>query len=117
MTDDEKRESLKTAGLPPHIINEILRTQNESKEYGKEAYRYVKEIMGLEENQIARTLFNAFWLYNGTQKAHGRNGCKGRSEVKPAQLTLLLLVMWVSGFAIGFGLHSLLTGVSYLASS
>src|SRR3954465_4645101 len=61
MTDDEKRESLKTAGLPPHIINEILRTQNESEEYGKEAYRYVKEIMGLEENQVARTLFNAFW--------------------------------------------------------
>jgi hypothetical protein len=61
MTDDEKRESLKTAGLPPHIINEILRTQHESKEYGKEAYRYVKEIMGLEENQVARALFNAFW--------------------------------------------------------
>jgi isocitrate/isopropylmalate dehydrogenase len=61
MTDDEKRESLKTAGLPPHIINEILRAQHESEEHGEEAYRYVKEIMSLEENQIARTLFNAFW--------------------------------------------------------
>jgi hypothetical protein len=62
MTDDEKRESLKTAGLPPHIINEILRTQNESKEYGKEAYRYVKEIMGLGDSEAAHTLFTAFWM-------------------------------------------------------
>jgi hypothetical protein len=62
MTDDEKRESLKTAGLPPHIINEILRTQNESEEYGKEAYRYVKEIMGLGDSEAAHTLFTAFWM-------------------------------------------------------
>jgi hypothetical protein len=86
MTDDEKRESLKTAGLPPHIINEILRTQHESKEYGKEAYRYVKEIMGLEENQVARALFNAFW-----QAMH--EDIKG---LKPENVSIMLALITIS---------------------
>lgn len=37
--------------------------------------------------------------------------------MKPAQLTLLLLVMWVSGFAIGFALRGWLLQLGYLASS
>jgi hypothetical protein len=61
MTEDEKRESLKNAGLPPHVINEVLRQADENKAHAEEVYQYVKEIMDLDNQEISHVLFTAFW--------------------------------------------------------